>query len=106
MLSFSDEMVGTRSLLVFGVLAQASAFSTLTKLPGLRCSPAARCSRELGMRLRMQEKEDGTTMKQYAINLEGHFKPNVGFVPHAWKTDGDFASGMRHAIELRVHESL
>lgn len=28
-----------------------------------------------------------------SVNLEGHFRPKVGFMPHAFRTDGDFAAG-------------
>mmetsp|Transcript_68445 Transcript_68445/g.111095 ORF Transcript_68445/g.111095 Transcript_68445/m.111095 type:complete len:147 (-) Transcript_68445:647-1087(-) len=37
--------------------------------------------------------EEEVPMQQYALNLEGHFKPQVGFMPHVFRVDGDFATG-------------
>jgi len=38
-----------------------------------------------------------------SINLEGHFKPQVGFMPHAFRINGDFASGdPRFALKYDV----
>ena len=48
--------------------------------------------RALGMEME-GETTDEQVMQQFAINLEGHFKPNVGFMPHAFKVNGDFAAG-------------
>lgn len=41
--------------------------------------------------------EEEVPMQQYALNLEGHFKPQVGFMPHVFRVDGDFATG-KHAL--------
>jgi hypothetical protein len=94
-----------RVALVCGLcLGGAAAFggpAALAGRPVLRagrtgCMPAAAARRPPARALRVvaQETEDGEQpMQQYAINLEGHFKPNVGFMPHAFRVDGDFASG-------------
>lgn len=40
-----------------------------------------------------EEEAEEVQMHQYAMNLEGHFKHGAGFVPHAFKVEGDFIAG-------------
>jgi hypothetical protein len=96
-----------RIVLLCGIcLAHASAFH-IPVAPGLRlCGAGAvmtstSAAHRPRLNLRMQSTEDGEPpMQQVAINLEGHFKPNVGFMPHAFRVDGDFASGdPRYALK-------
>ena len=89
--------------LVGTTVAHATAFSSMispslqrSHIPSCRAMPVLRA----GPHLRMQassEPEGGSDtdvpMQQYAINLEGHFKSKVGFMPHMFRVDGDFATG-------------
>ena len=94
--------VMTRVVVLAGLLVQSSAFGSTAWAPGTpRIRQACSSNRPNAMApipLRMQRQGPGEDSDELpagwgrvAINLEGHFKPSVGFVAHALKTDGDFA---------------
>lgn len=60
---------------------------------GVRAAVYGRVTRRLGLRMLDTQDDAQPAQQQYALNLEGHFKPKVGFMPHAFRVDGDFASG-------------
>ena len=106
--------VVTRAVVLAGLLVQSFAFGSTAWAPATpRIRQACSSNRPNAMApipLRMQLQGPGEGSDELpagwgkvAINLEGHFKPSVGFVPHALKTDGDFASGTFCKLPTAAH---
>ena len=83
--------------------AQESGFDVLRELNPILRADEEQLTDDLQFNLEGRGPVNNFDGGPVSINLEGHFKPQVGFIPHAFRVDGDFASGdPRFALKYDV----